>query len=85
MEDRWGAVVPVPAPVGKEGSVECGAEHDQSLGVVLCEREDARKQAGVRLGESYPAPVIEHRTARARALAALKAMRGELDTAPSQA
>ncbi|MCX8007989.1 MAG: DNA photolyase family protein [Coriobacteriia bacterium] len=32
--------------------------------------------AGVRLGEDYPRPLVDHRVARARALAALKTVRG---------
>jgi deoxyribodipyrimidine photo-lyase len=34
--------------------------------------------AGVRLGETYPHPIIDHATARAEALAAFKALRGEM-------
>jgi deoxyribodipyrimidine photo-lyase len=33
--------------------------------------------AGVRLGETYPAPIVDHATARARALDAAASMRGE--------
>ena len=32
--------------------------------------------AGVRLGENYPAPIVDHATARAEALAAFKTLRG---------
>jgi len=31
--------------------------------------------AGVRLGESYPAPIVEHAAARKRALAAFQSLR----------
>jgi deoxyribodipyrimidine photo-lyase len=32
-------------------------------------------EAGVRLGENYPQPIVDHATARAEALAALKQLR----------
>jgi deoxyribodipyrimidine photo-lyase len=34
------------------------------------------ERAGVRLGETYPAPIVDHPTARAEALAAFQALRG---------
>jgi deoxyribodipyrimidine photo-lyase len=36
---------------------------------------DARAAAGVTLGESYPAPIVDHGEARLRALAAYEAVR----------
>jgi len=38
---------------------------------------DVLAQAGVRLGETYPRPMVDHAQARARALAAYAEMRGE--------
>lgn len=38
---------------------------------------DARARAGVVLGKTYPQPIVDHAAARARALAALKAIRDE--------
>jgi len=37
------------------------------------------REAGVRLGETYPAPIVNHKAARDRALAALKSTKGEAD------
>ena len=39
--------------------------------------EEVRSQAGVRLGEDYPEPRVDHRVARDRALAAYKSLREE--------
>ena len=39
--------------------------------------EEVRSQAGVRLGEDYPEPRVNHRVARDRALAAYKSLREE--------
>ena len=39
--------------------------------------EEALAQAGIKLGENYPKPVVEHEVARARALEALKATRAK--------
>lgn len=38
--------------------------------------EASLRSAGIRLGKDYPLPMIEHKTARARALAALRSMNG---------
>ena len=38
------------------------------------------RKAGLRLGETYPRPIVDHAKARARALAAYAAMRGALPT-----
>jgi deoxyribodipyrimidine photo-lyase len=37
--------------------------------------EEVRKKAGVVLGESYPAPIVDHRAARAEALEAFKGLK----------
>lgn len=37
---------------------------------------DVLRKAGVRLGETYPAPIVDHAKARARALTAFEEMRG---------
>jgi deoxyribodipyrimidine photo-lyase len=39
--------------------------------------EDVLRRAGVTLGETYPQPIVEHKAARARALAALTRMTEE--------
>jgi deoxyribodipyrimidine photo-lyase len=38
--------------------------------------DEALRKAGLRLGETYPRPIVDHAKARARALAAYAAMRG---------
>ncbi len=38
--------------------------------------QDVLHKAGVKLGDSYPVPVIDHAEARERALGAYKSMRG---------
>lgn len=38
--------------------------------------DDVLRQAGVRLGESYPGPIVDHGEARAEALAAFESLRG---------
>ncbi len=40
---------------------------------------DALQKAGVRLGETYPRPIVDHAEGRARALAAFEALRGNRD------
>lgn len=45
---------------------------------------DIRKAAGVRLGGNYPKPVIEHKTGRERALAALQANKVRNEGAPGE-
>ena len=37
---------------------------------------EALRQAGVALGETYPKPIVDHASARARALKAFDEMRG---------
>jgi len=37
--------------------------------------DDVLKNAGVTLGKTYPAPIVDHKAARARALAAYEEMR----------
>ena len=39
--------------------------------------DDALKEAGIKLGVSYPRPIVEHKKAREAALAGYKVMRGE--------
>jgi deoxyribodipyrimidine photo-lyase len=39
--------------------------------------ESVQEWAGVRLGENYPSPMVDHATARAEALAAFKNLRGD--------
>jgi deoxyribodipyrimidine photo-lyase len=39
---------------------------------------DVLRAAGVRLGETYPRPIVDHAEGRARALAAFEALRGNL-------
>lgn len=39
--------------------------------------QDALREAGVRLGATYPAPIVEHREARERALAAYRRVTGD--------
>jgi deoxyribodipyrimidine photo-lyase len=36
---------------------------------------DALEQAGVKIGSTYPAPIVDHKTARARALMAYERMK----------
>lgn len=43
------------------------------------------KDAGVRLGETYPKPIVDHAAARLRALAALKAVNGDRPAADARA
>jgi deoxyribodipyrimidine photo-lyase len=38
--------------------------------------ETVLEQAGVKLGENYPRPLVDHASARAEALAAFKRFRG---------
>jgi deoxyribodipyrimidine photo-lyase len=37
--------------------------------------EDVRERAGVKLGENYPRPIVDHKTARDEALAAFKSLK----------
>ena len=39
--------------------------------------EDVLEKAGIRLGETYPKPIVEHKAARERALEALESMKDE--------
>jgi len=39
--------------------------------------EEVLERAGVTLGENYPRPIVDHKTARDEALAAFKALRAE--------
>ncbi|MGE0195629.1 MAG: FAD-binding domain-containing protein, partial [Methylocystis sp.] len=45
--------------------------------------EPALREAGVRLGGTYPHPIVDHAKARERALAAFESMRGRASARPA--
>jgi deoxyribodipyrimidine photo-lyase len=54
---------------------ELAALPDKHLHAPWEASDTVREAAGVRLGETYPWPIVDHRTARAEALAAWRQLK----------